>query len=148
MERGRVPEYRVWANAVQRCCNPKNPYFPDYGGRGITICERWRESFRAFLSDVGPRPSPKYWIDRIDNNGNYEPGNIRWATAKEQADNRRNSAYLSYMGETRRVRDWARLVGLGEETIQRRIRNGMTVELALTTPLVITGMAARKRHAA
>lgn len=87
----RTPEYGIWTGIVSRCSNPKLRSYKWYGGRGITICDRWRESFDAFLSDMGKRPSPKHSIDRIDNDGNYEPGNCRWATAVVQANNKRQA---------------------------------------------------------
>lgn len=80
-------EYICWCTMVQRCENPKNAKYPLYGGRGITICARWRTSFANFLADMGRKPSPKHSIDRIDNDGNYEPGNCRWATGSQQASN-------------------------------------------------------------
>lgn len=83
------PEYAAWSNMIYRCYNPHFPKFESWGGRGITVCARWRESFAAFFEDVGPRPSPDHSVDRIDNDGHYEPSNVRWADDRTQNINRR-----------------------------------------------------------
>lgn len=84
----RYPEYEIWQAMIGRCSRPASSGYRNYGGRGIAVCERWRDSFEAFLADVGRRPSPLHSIDRIDNDGNYEPGNVRWATREQQVRNR------------------------------------------------------------
>lgn len=87
------PEHRAWINMVHRCTRESHKQWGYYGGRGITVSDIWRGNFLQFLADVGPRPNPTYSLDRIDNDGNYEPGNVRWATKKEQSNNRRTRAW-------------------------------------------------------
>lgn len=130
-----TPEYIAWKNMRARCNNPNRPQAEDYGGRGITYAPEW-DDFEVFLAHVGPRPSSKHSIDRIDNNGNYEPGNVRWATSKEQNQNRRDNHYLTHNDETLVVSEWSRRTGIDHRRITRRITQlGWSVEKALTTPV-------------
>ena len=128
-------EHRCWAMMKNRCYNPKYSLYYRYGGRGISVCDRWLNSFLAFYEDVGVRPSTKHSIDRINNEGNYEPGNVRWATRLEQSRNRSHVKMLSHNGETKHIADWASEYGLNPNTIRSRVRAGWTVEAALTTPV-------------
>lgn len=103
-----LPEYAIWCGIRRRCSNPTDSAWKNYGGRGIRVCSRWNESFEAFFADMGPRPSDNHSIDRFpDNNGDYEPGNCRWATAKEQARNTRRNYLVFHNGETKCVAEWA-----------------------------------------
>ncbi len=122
--RGGTPEHNAWKRIVQRTTNPRNPSFPDYGGRGITMCDEWKNSFATFLHDMGERPSPKHSIDRIDVNGNYEPNNCRWATHQQQANNRRTNRHVFYKGVKMTVSDAARAAGLKPQVVRDRIRRG------------------------
>ena len=96
--KNRVPEYSSWYNMKNRCYNTKTNYYKNYGGRGIIVCERWLNSYENFLEDMGRKPGKNYSLDRKDNNGNYEPGNCRWATAKEQNNNRKPTTNQSRIG--------------------------------------------------
>jgi len=131
------PTYSSWSMMKQRCYNKNDVAFVDYGGRNIQVCERWRDSFEAFLADMGERPSLLHSIDRYPNkDGNYEPGNCRWATSVQQNRNRRSNVLLSFRGETMCISEWAERVGLPRKTLEKRLNcHGFTVEEALTLPL-------------
>ncbi|MEL7495495.1 MAG: hypothetical protein AAGJ95_16245 [Cyanobacteria bacterium J06554_11] len=126
--------YKAWEGFKQRCFNSNNPEYHNYGGRGITVCDRWLE-FAAFYADMGEPPSAKHSIDRIDNEGNYEPGNCRWATPTEQARNRRVNHAIEYKGETKCMTEWAEHLGMPITTLRGRLRTGWTVEDAFEIPV-------------
>lgn len=130
-----APEYKIWKAMKTRCYNENAEQYPDYGGRGIRICAEWLASFDRFLSDVGPRPSPDHSIDRYPNNdGNYEPGNVRWATRIQQSWNSRRVRVLSHNGDTLPIAEWSRRTGIEEGVIRGRLANSWSVDRALTTP--------------
>lgn len=135
---GRTREYKSWAHIVQRCTNPNNPAFSDYGGRGITVCDQWRHDFQAFYDYVSTLPhsgEKGYSIDRIFNDGHYEPGNVRWATAKEQNRNTRRNIMLTHNGKTQCLTDWANASRIPMKALRSRLRRGWSVERALSTPI-------------
>lgn len=134
-----TPEYRAWRNMISRCESSCWRDFANYGGRGIRVCERWRESFEAFLEDVGRRPSPQHSIDRYPNvDGNYEPGNVRWATLKEQARNKRNTLWLTVDGVKKSAAEWADLSGITQRAIEYRIKSGWAPKRIVAEPLRVT----------
>jgi hypothetical protein len=106
-----------------RCQHPSHHAFQNYGGRGISVCDRWNKSFEAFVEDVGERPTPEHTLDRIDNDGNYEPTNVRWATRQEQANNRRNNVRITHNGQTKTLAAWARDIGITPEGVAYRIQH-------------------------
>ena len=121
--------YRAWAAMLTRIRNRNRGRFKDYGGRGISVCARWL-SFENFFADMGEQPQDKT-IDRINNDGDYEPGNCRWATIKEQANNTRRSHPLTYRGETKPPKEWARIAGINYFTLMSRLSRGVAVDVAL-----------------
>lgn len=127
------PVYQAWKSMKQRCNNPKNKQWDDYGGRGITVCKSWKW-FGNFYRDMG-MPPPDTSLDRIDNDGNYEPGNCRWATKEEQDNNRRSNRNLTWKGRTQTVSQWARELGMNKRTLLNRLNTGWLVDQALTTPV-------------
>lgn len=128
------PTYYSWRAMLKRCNNEKHVAYKNYGGRGITVCHRWQDSFVSFLTDMGERPSLQFSIDRIDSDGNYEPGNCRWATSDSQSRNRRNNVRLTLNGVTMTAAEWARKVGICQTSLQKRLKKGWPVEEALTRP--------------
>jgi hypothetical protein len=135
------PEYEAWERLNARCHNKNFKQYEDYGGRGIRVAKVWRgrSGFAAFLAHVGKRPSPDHSIDRFpDMNGNYEPGNVRWATRTEQNQNTRRNVMLMFRGETRCVSEWARIVGIGKKTISCRLKRGWSTRDALMNAPVPT----------
>ncbi len=128
------PTWISWRAMNERCYTSGASDYPRYGGRGISICDRWRNSFINFLQDMGERPSGMT-LDRIDVNGNYEPGNCRWATGKQQGENRRGVKLFTFMGKTQSVTAWAREYGIEKSTLRFRLLKSWPIERALTTPI-------------
>ncbi|QVD49166.1 hypothetical protein LUCX_96 [Xanthomonas phage vB_XciM_LucasX] len=125
-------EYAAWGAMISRCHNPNAQALDNYGGRGISVCERWRSSFENFYNDMGPRPSDEHSIERRNVNGNYEPGNCYWATADVQANNRRNTLYVEYLGERLTVMALSEKTGVPYQKLYERIyRLGQSVEEAI-----------------
>lgn len=151
------PEYRVWQQMCRRCTVPTHAAYADYGGRGITVCDRWLDSVEAFVADIGLKPTPKHEIDRRENDLGYwcghcaqcvqlgRPSNCRWVTRSTNDRNRRNNLLLSFREETLSVVEWAERVGIDSETLRRRVKKyGYTAEEALTTPVRVGGWASRR----
>lgn len=128
----RSPEYNAWLHMRERCLDPKNPRYRDYGGRGIQVCNRWLSSFENFLKDMGDRPSPQHSLDRTDNGKNYELSNCQWATRLQQQNNTRWNTRVTVNGESRTLAEWARVSGLDYKLIFLRLQRGWTIEQAVT----------------
>lgn len=126
----RTQTYEAWRHMRKRCENPRHPYYADYGGRGIEVCERWRH-FAGFFADMGECPKG-LTLDRIDNSLGYSPENCRWTTRKVQQNNRRTNRLLTHRGRTLTVTQWADHLGVGKTTLFQRLRYGWSVEKALT----------------
>lgn len=132
--RSQWPERAAWENMIDRCYNRFDAGYANYGGRSIKVCDAWQESFDAFLSDMGRKPSQSHSLDRKDNDGNYTPENCRWSTRQEQNLNKRNNRKVDWNGRIQTISEWARETGLSHHTIWIRLNRGWTVEKTLTKP--------------
>jgi hypothetical protein len=133
--------HNSWRAMIDRCTSPTTHGYKNYGGRGISVCPQWLgpSGFEYFLQHVGERPSRRHSIDRIDCNGNYEPGNVRWATPEEQAANLRRNVLVTAFSKTQTVTQWALSIGMEEDTLRGRIDAGWEPERALTQPVAPRG---------
>jgi hypothetical protein len=132
---GLIKTYRMMK---VRCYNENHIHYKDYGGRGITVCERWldkKQGFFNFMADMGDKPTPNHTLDRIENDKGYGPDNCRWATQEEQCNNTRVNVWIEYNGERRTIAQWTRHLGFKRPTLKARLRKGWPIEKALTTPL-------------
>lgn len=135
-QRRRTREYKCWGCMISRCTNPNDTGYKNYGGRGITVCDRWLNSFENFFSDMGTCP-PKHTIERRDNSKGYDSDNCCWSTKKEQCRNTRHNRYLTFLGETRCVSEWAEILGISQKTLTARLNRGWSDEKTVATPLSI-----------
>lgn len=131
-----TPIYKTWCHLRDRCFNKNNKSYPNYGGRGITVCERWlgRDGFIHFAKDMGPRPVGTT-IDRKNNDGNYEPSNCRWATKVQQMNNMRTNVFVEYLGESKTLAQWEKELGLSQDLIGARMLRGMSAKEAIEKPV-------------
>jgi hypothetical protein len=127
----KIPEYKIWVSMKQRCFDVNSQAYADYGGRGITVCERWKKSFLAFYHDMGPRPSADHSIDREENDGDYEPDNCRWATYEEQNSNQRKTRRVEYEGKIWPLTHLVRHLGVPYHPFRGYLYRGYSVEDAI-----------------
>jgi len=130
-----TPEYAVWGAMIQRCDNPNNGNYKNYGKRGVSVCKSWH-SFENFISDMGSRPSKKHSIDRLDNDGDYSPENCQWRTTKQQRANTSRNVFYAHDGVKMTISQWAEKIGCNKNTLRERVvKLGWSVEKAITTPV-------------
>lgn len=147
-------EYAIWKGIIQRCTNPSTKAYPNYGGRGITICDRWLygeanlSAFECFLSDIGRRPSEKHSVDRINNDGNYDPGNCRWASRKSQARNQRTNRIVEFNGHQVSLAEACERAGVPYKTVWHRLKSGWAIEAALEQGVILTNPEDMKSRSA
>jgi hypothetical protein len=128
----KTPEYNTWLNIKKRCYNVNSPDFPDYGARGITVCDSWRNSFENFFEDMGKRPTKTHSIERKNNNLCYSPENCIWATSIQQANNKRNNRIVTYNGQSGSVKYWSAITGINKQTLATRTLRGWCETCAIT----------------
>lgn len=141
----RTKIYKIWKGMIGRCTNPKGKYFDRYMGRGITICKEWRNSFENFYKDMGDPPAG-HSLDRVNNDKGYSKENCRWATPKQQQNNRRGCIKLTFNQQTKSLVEWSEITNLSRTVIWKRLDAGWSVEKALTTPLRTDARHARKNN--
>ncbi len=141
------PEYYAWSGMKQRCLNPNAQGFHRYGGRGIKVSSLWINDFPKFLSDVGKRPSSEHSLDRINNNGNYEPGNVKWSTKVEQQRNRRVTKRILYGGENLTIPEWNEKLNFPIGVLEKRLGRGYTIQQAIEIPLEKHRTNLKRKHA-
>jgi hypothetical protein len=137
--RSQTPEWRAWSNMKRRCYTKSSSRYPRYGGRGIVVCDRWLNSFEAFYADMGPRPSSRHSLERIDNDAPYSPDNCKWALPVEQAANRSTSTHIFFSGETLSLKEWSERTNIKRLTLYARLKSGWSIERALSTPTGTNG---------
>jgi hypothetical protein len=138
-------EHQSWSSMHERCGNPNHKKYNVYGGRGITICERW-DDFKNFMLDMGRKPDPKFTIERRDVNGNYEPGNCCWIARKDQGRNRRNSVFVVYQGKRMLLLDLVEELGLSRGVVYARLKAGWTLAQAIALPVKSYQKRPRKKR--
>lgn len=134
--KSRTQTHKTWCDIKSRCLCLTDHAYKDYGGRGITVCDRWRYSFEAFYEDVSKLPhfnEKGFTLDRIDNDGNYEPNNVRWVDRITQGNNKRNNRLITYNGETHTMAEWARIKGINYNLLANRLYGGWDIARALET---------------
>lgn len=130
----RSPEYMAWSSMISRCYNPSHKSYARYGGRGIIVWPAWKESYTAFLKDMGRRPSMRHSLGRIDNDGHYCPENVRWETSVQQNRNVRSNRYIEYGGQLKTVAEWIEISGLSPSTFRGRVKKGWPLDKIFNTP--------------
>lgn len=127
--------YKVWTSMKQRCLNPKDKAYKNYGGRGIKVCDRWVSSFSNFIADMGDKPNTKATLERVDNNGDYTPNNCIWCDRHTQCNNLRKNVWLVFQGQRKTIAQWSRCVGICRVSIRQRLLRGWSIRDALMTPV-------------